>query len=372
MTRKTRSDGKPGEPSIARRFASGKGNNLVKSTVNRATRSDVAKEAGTSVAVVSYVMNNGPRPVAEATRLRVLEAIKKTGYRPNSVARALASGTTKTYGLVVPNISNAFIASFAHALQQEALSNGMVMLLGDAGDSRQRELELINNLLSRQVDGLFYNSVDRHPYIDVIQATGTPLVMLDRVDPSLKVNILRVDEREAARQVTSHLLSHGYQDIGIICGPLERFNTQDRLAGWRQALADAGVTERAEWIFPTSYTREGGYEAGQQMLKTGALPRALFASNEAQAIGCIRALSEHNITVPEQVALVCFNGTDQSAFHVPSLTTVRQPVGEMAKRAIAMLTAPEGEAQLSEFAHQLEIGESCGCCFNDSRNAAQK
>ncbi|KGT95238.1 transcriptional regulator [Erwinia typographi] len=342
---------------------------MTKNTLNRATRKDVAREAGTSVAVVSYVINNGPRPVAEATRLRVLEAVKKTGYRPNSVARALASGTSKTYGLVVPNISNAFIASFAHALQQEALSNGMVMLLGDAGDSRKRELELINTLLSQQVDGLFYTSVDRHPYIDLIQASGTPLVMLDRVDPSLNVNILRVDERKAAHQVTTHLLSHGYQEVGMICGPLERLNTQERLAGWRQALVDFGVVERPEWIFPAAYSREGGFDAAMQMLKNGALPRALFASNETQAIGCIRALAEHHISVPEQVALVCFNGTEQSAFHVPSLTTVRQPVREMAKRAIAMLTAPQGEAQLSEFAHQLEIGESCGCALHRSRNA---
>lgn len=336
---------------------------MAKNSSNRATRADVAREAGTSVAVVSYVINKGPRPVAEATRLRVLEAVKKTGYRPNSVARALASGTSKTYGLVVPNISNAFIASFAHALQQEASRSGMIMLLGDAGDSRKRELELINNLLSQQVDGLFYNSVDRHPYIDVIQASGTPLVMLDRVDPALNVNILRVDEREAAYQVTAHLLSHGYQQVGIICGPLEMFNTQDRLSGWRQALADFGVQEHAEWIFSTTYTREGGYQAAKRMLQAGNIPRAIFATNETQAIGCIRALAEQGIKVPEQVALVCFNGTDQSAFHVPSLTTVRQPVEEMARKAIEMLSAREGQAQLSEFAHQLQIGESCGCAF---------
>ncbi|WP_342754811.1 LacI family DNA-binding transcriptional regulator [Pantoea sp. MBD-2R] len=337
--------------------------------IHRATRVDVAREAGTSVAVVSYVINNGPRPVADATRLRVLAAVQKTGYRPNSVARALASGTSKTYGLVVPNIGNAFVASFAHALQQEALNNGMVMLLGDAGDCRKRELELINNLLSQQVDGLFYNSVDRHPYIDVIQASGTPLVMLDRVDPALNVNILRVDEREAAHQVTAHLLSHGYQDVGIISGPPEMFNAQDRLAGWRQALQDFGVRERAEWIFPAAYTREGGYQAAKEMLR-GPLPRALFASNEMQAIGCIRALAEHHIAVPQQVALVCFNGTDQAAFHVPSLTTVRQPVEAMAKAALAMLAQPGNEVHLSEFSHQLQLGESCGCFLTASRDAA--
>ncbi|CDK23136.1 HTH-type transcriptional repressor purR [Erwinia amylovora LA637] len=334
---------------------------MAKQVKQRATRADVAQEAGTSVAVVSYVVNNGPRPVAPATRERVLAAIKKTGYRPNNVARALASGTTKTYGLVVPNIDNAFIASLAHELQQEALANDMVMLLGDAGDDRKRELQLINNLLSQQINGIIYVSVDRHPYIDVLQASGTPCVMLDRVDPAWQVNVLRVDEREAARQVTSHLLSHGYQEVGIICGPLERLNSQDRLHGWREALAEYGVQERPEWIFSTPYTRQGGYQAAQQMLQGGTLPRALFATNEAQAIGCIRALSERAIKVPDDVALVCFNGTDQSAYHLPSLTTARQPVREMAKAAIKMLANWNGETALSEFSHQLEIDESCGC-----------
>lgn len=334
---------------------------MAKQINQRATRADVAKEAGTSVAVVSYVVNNGPRPVALATRERVLAAIKKTGYRPNNVARALASGTTKTYGLVVPNVNNAFIASLAHELQQEALANDMVMLLGDSGDDRKRELQLINNLLSQQINGLIYISVDRHPYIDVLQASGTPFVMLDRVDPSLQVNVLRVDEREAARQVTSHLLSHGYQDVGIICGPLERLNSQDRLHGWREALAEYGVHERPEWVFSTPYTRKGGYTAAKRMFESGNLPRALFATNEAQAIGCIRALHEHGVRVPEQIALVCFNGTDQSAYHLPSLTTVRQPVREMAKAAIKMLVNWKGETTLREFSHQLEIGESCGC-----------
>ncbi len=140
----------------------------MKQLSGKVTRSDVAKIAGTSVAVVSYVINNGPRPVAESTRQRVLDAIRLTRYRPNGVARALASGSTKTYGLIVPNISNPFVASMAHVLLQESLDHGHVMLLGDAGDDRQRELELIHGLLNRQVDGLFYNIVDSHPYIDVI------------------------------------------------------------------------------------------------------------------------------------------------------------------------------------------------------------
>ncbi len=335
---------------------------MVKPSHYRATRADVAREAGTSVAVVSYVVNNGPRPVAAATRERVIAAIKKTGYRPNNVARALASGMTKTYGLVVPNISNPFIASLAHALQQEALDNDMVMLLGDAGDCRQRERQLLNNMLSQQVNGLLYVSVDRRPYIDLLRASGTPFVLIDQIDASAhQVNVLWVDECEASRRVTAHLLSHGYQDIGIICGPLDRLNTQERLQGWRQALAEYQLAERPEWIISTPYTFAGGYQAAMRMIQQKSLPRALFATNEAQAIGCIRGLAQQGVRVPEDLALVCFNGTEQSAYHVPSLTTVRQPVRAIAKSALKMLAGWKNGTAVCEFSHHLVQGESCGC-----------
>ncbi len=333
---------------------------MVNPQSRRITRSDVAREAGTSVAVVSYVINNGPRPVAPATKQRVLDAIKKTGYRPNEIARSLARGTTQTYGLIVPNISNPFISSMAHALQREAFANRQVLLLGDAGDDRQRERELINNLLHRQVDGLLYTSVDRHPYIELIQATGTPFVMLDRVDDAQKISAIRVDERAAAFQATQHLIEHGHRDIAIICGPLDMLNTQDRLNGWRDALQQAGLRVRNEWIFSTTYTRPGGYQAAQQMLK-GPLPQALFTTNELQALGCLRAMAEHNLTAPRDLALICFNGTIESEYNVPSLTTVRQPLDAMAKTAIEMLKNWDGKPTIREFAFSLQIGESCGC-----------
>jgi LacI family transcriptional regulator len=330
------------------------------SPIPRVTRSDVAREAGTSVAVVSYVINNGPRPVAEKTRQRVLQAIKKTGYRPNGIARALASGSTQTYGLIAPDISNPFIASMAHALQREAFADGKVLLLGDASDSSGRERELINNMLHRQVDGLIYTSVDRHPYIALIEESGTPCVMLDRIDPGLNVSVIQVDEQLAAWQATKHLVDHGYRDIAIICGPREMLNTQDRIRGWRQALEEASLTINPEWIFSTNYTRAGGYEATRRMLQ-GRLPRALFATNEQQAFGCLRALAERGLRVPQDIALVCFNATQESIYSVPSITAVRQPVDKMARAAIDMLKNWNGVVRRIEFEFYLRVGESCGC-----------
>lgn len=326
----------------------------------RVTRQDVATAAGTSVAVVSYVINNGPRRVAEKTRQRVLAAIRQTGYRPNAIAQALASGKTKTYGLVVPNIANPFISSMAHALQQEAFSDGQILLLGDADDDREQEQQLINNLLLRQVDGVIYTSVDRHPDMALITSSTTPFVMIDSVQAQSNVNVIFVDEKAAAYQATAHLIEHGYQEIAIICGPLTMLNTQDRLQGWRDALEDSGLEVDDAWIFSTEYTKAGGYQATQQLLK-GRLPRALFATNERQALGCLKALSEAKVNVPEQVAVVCFNGTQEAKYAIPSLTSVRQPVNAIAKEAIKMLREWNDEPKIATYDFTLEIGESCGC-----------
>jgi len=326
----------------------------------KVTRVDVAREAGTSVAVVSYVINNGPRPVAAATKQKVLAAIKKTGYRPNGIAKALASGSTQTYGLVIPDISNPFLASIAHALQREAFKHGHVLLLGDAGDSRAREKELINNLLLRQVEGLIYTSVDRHPYVDMIQASGTPCVMLDRVEASEGVSTIQVNEKLAAYQITHHLIEHGYKNIGIICGPNEMLNTQDRLSGWQEALETSSLEVQQKWILAGEYSRDWGYQAVYQMQKVG-LPEAIFATNELQAFGCLKALAELKVRVSEDIALVCFNGTVQSEYTVPTLTTVRQPVDKIAEKAIHILQNWPYKEAVCEVEFELQIGHSCGC-----------
>lgn len=326
----------------------------------KVTRVDVAREAGTSVAVVSYVINNGPRPVAEATRQKVLAAIKKTGYRPNGIAKALASGSTQTYGLVIPDISNPFLASIAHALQREVFKYGHVLLLGDAGDSRVREKELINNLLLRQVEGLIYTSVDRHPYVDLIQSSGTPCVMLDRIEATEGISTIQVNEKLAAYKITRHLIKHGYQNIGIICGPNEMLNTQDRLNGWKAALTEADLTIQQKWILSGEYTRVWGYQAIYQMREEG-FPEAIFATNELQAFGCLKALAELKLRVPEDIALVCFNGTVQSEYTVPTLTTVRQPVDKIAQRAIQILQNWPSKEAICEVEFELQIGHSCGC-----------
>jgi LacI family transcriptional regulator len=332
---------------------------------SKVTRADVARVAGTSVAVVSYVVNNGPRPVAVGTRRRVLAAIEATGYRPDGVARALATGSTQTYGLIVPNVANPFVASLAHAIEDEAFRGGFSLLLGDSADDQSREAELVNTFLQHQIDGLMFYGVDRgHPWLD--QATGKiPVVILGEPGPAPGVAYVRVDERAASAAATRHLIEHGYRAIATVSGPLNQTNSRDRVQGWRDALVEAGLEDRAELLVESDYTRRGGYDAAARILRLSARPDAVFAANEQQALGFLAAADEHGTHVPEDIALICFNGTSNAEYSIPALSTVEQPVEELAAHAVGLLGEPpaaDGRTVVCDF--RLTRRRSCGCAYS--------
>lgn len=332
----------------------------------RITRKDVARVAGTSTAVVSYVINNGPRPVSESTRRRVLDAIESVGYEPDTIAQALASGVTGTYGIIVPDISNPFFAALAHELQDVTSEAGQVVLLGDAAESKERESELVKTFSRRRIDGLLFVGVDNAPDLAPLSAHGIPVVVLDRVDPCQSASSVTVDNVGAARDVTEHLLSHGYTRIGIIAGPRHLFTGHDRYEGWQQALAAAGIEPDPRWVVEAPFTRLGGFEAARALLAAPDRPRAVFASNEQQAIGLLAAAGELGLRVPEDVAVVSFDGTDASEYTVPRLSGAVQPLSEIARTAVAMLASAvrpsDGEHATSHAVtrHQLRIRPSCG------------
>ena len=143
----------------------------------RPTREDVAREAGTSVAVVTYSLNNGPRPVAPKTKERVLAAVKKLGYQPNRAARVLASGKSNVYGLVLPNITNPFIAEIAHAFQARVMARGKTIMLGDSADDPTRERELLKLMISHQVDGVVYMGTVENLALDLFEDSDIPVVV---------------------------------------------------------------------------------------------------------------------------------------------------------------------------------------------------
>lgn len=327
----------------------------------RATREDVARHAGTSSAVVSYVINDGPRPVAAATRERVLEAIEAVGYFPNTIAQALASGVSGAYGLIVPDISNPFFAALAHELEDVVAAQGKVLLLGDSAERKDREKKLLKSFVQRQIDGILFIGVDSSPELKAATHAGVQVVILDRADVTTGVSSVSVDNVAGAQAATQHLIGHGYTQIGIVAGPKGLFTAKDRTRGWETAMAEASLEINPRWRINENFSRLGGLTAGRQLFSQPDLPEAIFASNEQQALGLLVAAAESGVRIPRDLAVITFDGTDDSEYSIPAISTVVQPLGDIARAAAALLARPSG----NEAAHQLcnfslRIRASCG------------
>ncbi|MWJ79525.1 LacI family transcriptional regulator [Clavibacter michiganensis subsp. michiganensis] len=323
------------------------------------TRSDVARYAGVSTAVVSYVVNSGPRPVAEATAERVRDAIRVLGYRPNASARALRTGSTQMLGLVVPEIGNPLFAEMAIAVEQCAARRGHAVLLVNSESDPQVERTLIRSLTARQVDGIIISTVQHGSAVVDLPTLGVPVVLLNTFRAQDGVETVGVDAREGARLGVEHLIGHGHARIGLIIGGGGEVEAREH--GWQDATRAAGLPDGP--LAREPFTREGGYRGALRLFGGSDRPTALFASSDMQAIGTLRALGELGLRVPEDVAVLSFDGTDEAEYAAPRLTVVRQPVEEMAEEAVARLIAPDPDRapHHASFTPTLVIGRSCGC-----------
>lgn len=346
----------PDEPRHGARMTDGGGR-----TRRRAvTVEDVARHAGVSSAVVSYVINSGPRPVAAATRDRVEEAIRVLGYRPNAAARALKRGSSNTIGLGIPNNTNPYFAELSHLVEMAAEAKGYETFLVNSSDSEQREQRHLQKLLGRRIDGILLASSVSEPDLTDVLESRTPVVLLDRGGPYPGVDSVGVDYRRASRAVVQHLIDHGHDDIAIVVGDERLSTTRAREHGWLDALGDAG--RHPGPIVRAAYSREGGLDAGRRLLANGSAPTAIFASSDMQAIGLIRAIHEHGLRIPEDIAVVSFDGTIEAEYSWPPLTAVRQPVERMAEAAVGLLLDGGGSpGRFHAFEAELVIRASCGC-----------
>ena len=325
------------------------------------TRADVARYAGVSSAVVSYVVNAGPKPVAPATAARVREAIDILGYRPNVTARALKLGTTGMLGLIVPDSSNPFFAEYALEIEQAAANRGMVLLMANSNSDAEVEAHLIMDLLGRQVDGLIVSPAAGLPRHRPPRASPTPTVYIDNAVPVPDLPTIGTDAVAGTRLAVEHLLHHhGHESVALLVGSGYRRTVDEREFGWRQALREAGRPDGI--VVREPFTREGGYLGGQRLLAMRPPPTAVFTSNDLQAVGLIRAAHERGVNVPEDLAVVSFDGTSEAEYCWPPLTSARQPIREMAEAAVrTVIDAADGPPVHQMFPVGLVIRRSCGC-----------
>jgi LacI family transcriptional regulator len=318
------------------------------------TRNDVARAAGVSPAVVSYVLNDGPRPVSDAARARVLAAVGDLGYRPDGLARSLRVGRTKTLGLVVPDASNPFFAELALAIEDAAYARGFAVMVCNSADDVERERTYIASLAERRIDGLVLVSTIEGQDLSAVTSLSIPVVGLDRSPDDSPVSTIRADTFDGARHGTAHLLGHGHPTVALVAGPDTGISDARRL-GWRRALADAGLRVGVEVAAPFSYT--GGRDAAAALPRAGAV----LVSSDIQALGLISGLAARGIRVPDDVAVVSIDGTTAGVYAMPALTTVAQPIREMGEAAVSHLVDNPAETIHLALSNDLVIRRSCGC-----------
>lgn len=338
---------------------------VVSQTHRAVTRADVARLAGVSSAVVSYVVNDGPRPVAAATAERVREAMELLGYRPNASARALRTGTTETVGLVLGDSRNPFFTEYTFELVKAAASRGKQLLIGDAQRGRFDEADIVDTLISRQVDGvLLATARGRSDPRITARVAAVPTVLINCPGPVPGRRTVGSAARAGAQRLIAHLIDHDRRRIALVMGT-EGFGDPDpRESGWLMAHVEAGLAPGA--MVRTPFTRAGGYSAAVQLLDESPTLDAIFASNDLQAIGVLRALHERGRSIPDDIAVVAFDGTVESEFAWPPLTVARQNLPAMAAASFDLLRAeiPRSGRHV-EIPTELILRSSCGCPVPD-------
>lgn len=323
------------------------------------TAKDVADRAGTSTAVVSYVFNNGPRNVAPTTREKVLLAATELNYHPNALARALSFGRTLSVGLIVPDIANRFFGELARALEEAAATHGNLLLIGDSGLNLEREQSHVAAFVERRVDSVVMVSLSDTPDLRPFAEAGIPIAVLHPVDPGQQTSSISIDYRAAAQAATAHLLEHGYRSIALLNGPHESAGSRQHREGFFRAVqAHEPPVDTVE--LQTEISRAHAAQVALDILARPSRPRAFYCSTDEQAHGVMFACHRLGLAIPDDIAVTGFDGTEHSAYTFPPLTTVRQPVAEMAERVLTLL-AKRTEIPVHETASfELVVRESCG------------
>ncbi|HJW89283.1 MAG: hypothetical protein A2Z16_12930 [Chloroflexi bacterium RBG_16_54_18] len=302
------------------------------------TRDEVALKAGVSPATVSYVVNNGPRPVSPETQQKVLAAIQELGYKPNAVARSLRLQKTSTIGLILPDTHNPFFAEVVRGVEKVAFERGFSVILCHSDYSLNQEIHYVDVLHTERVAGvLWFPATDDPAPAHLLADYEIPLVILDRVVPGIQALSIVADNFRGAYLAVEHLIQLGHRRIGCIARPSDLSHSQERVRGYRAALLDHGISVDNDLLIRGGFRMEDGRTATYRLLELAPAPSAIFTYNDFMAIGALRAAHELGLEVPEDLSIVGFDDIPQSAFTIPSLTTVRQSKQEMGCRGAEFL-----------------------------------
>ena len=302
---------------------------------------DVAERANVSIKTVSKVINNLPE-VSRATRSRVLTAISELSYRPNQLARGLASQRSFMIALFcdAPAAGSGYIARIQMALLTMCQEEGYHLIVECIHANNQNIAQQVQALVGQsKLAGVVLTPPlsDLPALIDALKATNTPVVRFSPETPLADVIDVEIDNCKAAYDITKYLIGLGHERIGFIRGPLDHADARARFEGYCMALADSGLALREEYCQPGNYTYKSGMQAGEKLLTLKARPTAIFASNDDMASGVMASSLRYNLRIPQDLSVAGFDDAIFAHAMYPRLTTCRQPIGDMAEAAFRCL-----------------------------------
>jgi LacI family transcriptional regulator len=293
---------------------------------------DVAEKSGLSVVTVSRVLNQSQK-VREKNRQKVLDAIKELDYRPNAAAQSLARGKTRIIGLIVTTLQDAFFDAVVKEINDVLALQGYFLALSVSQGLNTEEGHYL--MQEDRVDGLILLSVlEEDKYISELKRRNIPFVLIDNQKQQTAPSVV-VDNFNGGYEATKHLIDLGHTHIAHLCGQEYFLSTQERRRGYMQALSEAGLEPFA--VLYGDYAVQFGYETAKRWIQGKCLPSAIFAGDDYIAIGCMNALLEAGIRIPETVSVIGYDDQLIASQLHPFLTTIRQPAEKIAQSAVELL-----------------------------------
>lgn len=332
----------------------------------RTTIKDLANYTGYSVTTISMVLNNKANSIPEATRQKILEAVKELNYRPNQVAIGLVKKQTKTIGLIISDVSNSFFATMAKGIEDECRHHGWNLILCNTNNYHKREMEYIHTLADKGTDGIILcmareNDLEKvTETVDLLKRLNIPFVMVDRFSPQVDCCSVIVDHELGGYLAGKCLLEAGHRRIGCITGPSSLADSNDRTKGFRKALDEFGVKYNPRLMYEGNYEISGGEKGAEYLLKKNV--SAIFAYNDQTAYGIYKYAGRAGKKIPEDISVVGYDDIYFSEILSVPLTTVHQPVYEMGleavRRMIEIIRQKDGVNKKVEFKPELVIRQS--------------
>ncbi|WP_047985122.1 catabolite control protein A [Ornithinibacillus californiensis] len=299
---------------------------------------DVAREANVSMATVSRVVNGNPN-VKPTTRKKVLATIERLGYRPNAVARGLASKKTTTVGAIIPDISSIFFAELARGIEDIATMYKYNIILSNSDQNKDKELQLINTMLEKQVDGIIFmggNITEEH--IQQFSTASVPVVLAATSDESDSNPSVNIDYEAAGYEATKFLIEKGNKKVAFISGKEVYTINQLKYQGYLRALKEASIPVVEDYIIHGDYTYNSGMKAIEKFMSLPDKPTAVFGASDAIALGAIHGAQDLGLHVPNDIEVFGFDNTRLATMVRPTLSTVVQPMYDIGAVAMRLLT----------------------------------